>query len=154
AAVDADGRMRAIDVDTLANLGAYLSNYAPFVATDAGCGMLCGTYRFEAAHVRVRGTFTNTAPVDAYRGAGRPEAAYVVERLIEAVARATGKDSAEIRRINFITPEQMPFTTALGVTYDSGDFARNMDDALSRAGRDGFSGRRAESARHGRLRGL
>ena len=154
AAVDADGRMRAIEVDTLANLGAYLSDYAPFVATEAGCGMLCGVYRFEAAHVRVRGTFTNTAPVDAYRGAGRPEAAYVVERLIEAVAVKLGKSAAEIRRVNFIQPEQMPFTTALGMTYDSGDFARNMEDALAEIGSESFAARRAASARGGRLRGL
>ena len=154
AAVDADGRMRAIDIDTLANLGAYLSDYAPFVATEAGCGMLCGVYRFEAAHVRVRGVFTNTAPVDAYRGAGRPEAAYVVERLIEEVARAVGKSSEEIRRVNFIAPDAMPFTTALGVKYDSGEFARNMQDALGEAGAGSFAARRADAAKRGKLRGL
>lgn len=153
-ALDADGRILALKVDTIGNLGAYLSPYGPFVITMAGTGMLPGLYAIEAAYVRVRGVFTNTQPVDAYRGAGRPEAAYVIERLIDHAAREIGMDPAELRRRNYIRPEQMPYTTALGMIYDSGDFERNLDDALRHADRAGFEARRKRSLAHGRYRGL
>lgn len=153
-AVDDQGRFLALSVETLANLGAYLSYYGPFVPTLAGTQMLVGVYDIPAAHVRVRGLFTHTVPVDAYRGAGRPEAAYVIERLVEAVARHLKLDSAEIRRRNFIRPQQMPYHTALGSTYDSGDFARNLDDALALGHANSFPDRRRQSEAAGKLRGL
>ncbi|WP_207478239.1 xanthine dehydrogenase family protein molybdopterin-binding subunit [Arenibaculum pallidiluteum] len=153
-ALDADGRFLALRVRTTANLGAYLSNYAAYIPTEAGTGMLAGVYTTPAIHVAVKGVFTNTQPVDAYRGAGRPEAAYVVERIVDAAARATGLGPAEIRRRNFIPPEAMPFMTSMGLTYDSGDFRRNLEDAIVAADWAGFEARRAESRARGRLRGI
>ena len=154
AAMDADGKFLAFRFETTANLGAYLSNFATFVPTLAGCPMLAGVYQTPACYVRVKGVFTNTTPVDAYRGAGRPEAAYVVERLVDKAARQLGLEPEELRRRNFIRPEQMPFRTAMGLTYDSGDFAKNMADALALADKPGLAARKAESARRGKLRGL
>lgn len=153
-ALDGDGRVLALRVDTLANLGGYVSQYGAFVPTAAGSKMLAGVYAFQALHVRVRGIMTNTAPVDAYRGAGRPEAAYLVERLMDAAGRETGLGPVEIRRRNFIAPAAMPYRTAGGITYDSGDFAGTLDEALRRADWNGFPARRAEAAARGRLRGI
>ncbi|MFD2262472.1 xanthine dehydrogenase family protein molybdopterin-binding subunit [Lacibacterium aquatile] len=153
-ALDENGRILGLDIDTLANLGALISPYGPFVATMAGCGMLCGVYDIPAAHVHVTGVFTNTVPVDAYRGAGRPEAAYVIERLMDEAAVQIGLSPAEIRRRNFIRPEQMPYTTALEQTYDSGEFQQNLEDALVRGDAAGFEARRAQSAAKGKLRGI
>ena len=153
-ALDADGRFLALKVDTIANMGAYLSEFGPFIPTKGGNAMLCGLYRFEAVYSRVRGVFTNTQPVDAYRGAGRPEAAYLLERLVDAAARRLGLSPAEIRRRNFIPPDAMPYRTATGLTYDSGDFARNLDDALRLADWDGIGARRREAHARGRLRGI
>lgn len=154
AAVDAEGRIRAIRVDIRANVGAYVSQYGAFVPTMAGSAMMTGVYAIPAAHVRVRCMVTNTAPVDAYRGAGRPEAAYVIERLVEATARRLGLPREEVRRRNFIPPEAMPYRTALGKTYDSGEFARLMDACMRRADWAGFESRRAEAQARGMLRGL
>ena len=154
AALDADGRFLAFRFETTANLGAYLSNFATFIPTLAGSGMLAGVYQTPSCYVRVKGVFTNTVPVDAYRGAGRPEAAYVVERLVDTAARQLGLSPEEIRRRNFIRPDQMPFRTAMGLTYDSGDFAKNLSDALALADQPGLAQRKADSARHGKLRGL
>jgi carbon-monoxide dehydrogenase large subunit len=153
-ALDGDGLFLALRVDNHANMGAYLSNFAPYIPTDCGILMNNGVYRFQAMHVSVTGVFTNTVPIDAYRGAGRPEAIYLVERTVDAAARQLGIDPAELRRRNFIGVEEMPFTTVIGATYDSGDFDRNLKDALSRADHDGFAARKAESAAHGRLRGM
>lgn len=153
-ALDADGRFLAVAVETIANLGAYLSNFGPFIAAGAGVGMLAGVYTVPAVHVSVRGVFTHTTPIDAYRGAGRPEANYVIERLIDAAARELELSPAELRRRNFIPPEAMPYTTAMALTYDSGAFARNMDDAMRTADWDAFEARRAEAARAGLLRGI
>ena len=153
-ALDKDGRFLGIHVATVANLGAYLSHYGPFIPTLAGSNMLTGVYRIPAAFVEVKGVYTNTAPVDAYRGAGRPEAAYVVERLVDAAARETGLPPDEIRRRNFIPPAAMPFTTPLGATFDCGDFARNMEDAMREADWSGFAARREASSRDGKLRGI
>ena len=135
-------------------MGAYLSNFAPEIPTASGAVMYSGVYAFPAIHVAVKGVYTNTVPVDAYRGAGRPEAAYAVERLIDYAARHLGIDADELRRRNFIRPEAMPHTTPLGLTYDSGDFARNLDDALAAADAAGFPARREEARSRGRLRGL
>lgn len=153
-ALDEQARFLALRVDSLANMGAYLSSFAPFIPTDLGAPMLVGVYDIPAAHVRVRGVFTHTNPVDAYRGAGRPEAAYAIERLVDKVARETGLSPAEIRRRNFIRPEQMPYATAFGLTYDSGDFAANMDDALGLADWEGFEARRQAARQRGKLRGI
>lgn len=153
-ALDKDSRILGLKVETVANLGAYLSNFSPFVATAAGAPMLVGCYSIPAAHVRVQGVFTNTAPVDAYRGAGRPEAIYAIERLLDVAAREAGLTPLEIRERNFITPAQMPYTTALDATYDSGDFLQNLRDAAREADWDGFASRRNESRKRKRLRGI
>lgn len=149
-----DGEFLGMRVRTLANLGAYLSNYSPFVATECGTGMLAGVYTTPAIHVQVTGVFTNTVPIDAYRGAGRPEAIYAVERLVDFAAREIGMDPAALRRRNFIPPDAMPFKTGMKLVYDSGKFSRNLDAALRLADRDGFAERKAASARNGKLRGL
>lgn len=153
-ALDDRGRMLALKVDTVADFGAYLSQYGPMVSAAAGSRMLAGLYTLEAVSLRVRGAYTNTQPIDAYRGAGRPESAYVVERMVDAAARQLGLSPAEIRRRNFIPPEAMPYKTAAGATYDSGEFAANLDRALALADADGFAARRREAEVRGRLRGL
>ncbi len=153
-AVDENGRMTALRASAIANLGAYLSQVGPFIPTECGAYMYTGVYAFEAAHYRVRCVFTNTAPVDAYRGAGRPEAAYAVERAVDYAARELRCDPIEFRRRNLIRPEAMPFRTALGYTYDSGDFPRLLDTALARADAAGFAARREAARASGRLLGL
>ncbi len=153
-AMDDQARFLALRVDTLANMGAYLSSFGPYIPTGSGAPMLVGAYDIPAAHVRVRGVFTHTNPVDAYRGAGRPEAAYAIERLVDKAARESGLSPAEIRRRNFIRPEQMPYATAMGLTYDSGDFTANLEDALKLADWDGFEGRRQAARQRGWLRGI
>lgn len=153
AAFDSEGRIEALRVDTLANMGAYLNQFAPAIPSQmTGC-MLSGAYAIPSIFASCRGVYTNTVPIDAYRGAGRPEATYVVERLMETAARQLRLPSEEIRRRNFIRPEQMPYRTAAGPIYDSGDFARNLDDALAAADWDGFGRRQDESSSRGRLRG-
>ena len=153
-ALDADGRLLGMRVRAIANMGAYLSNYGPFIPTEASVRMHAGVYAIPAIYFEVRGVFTNTVPVDAYRGAGQPEAAYVLERLIEAAARKLGLSAAEIRRRNYIAAEAMPYKTALNFTYDSGEFAANMEAALKAAEADGFGGRRAAAVAEGKLLGL
>ncbi|EWY39814.1 carbon monoxide dehydrogenase [Skermanella stibiiresistens SB22] len=153
-ALDADGKFLAMRVSTVANLGAYLSNFGPYIPTDAGTAMLAGVYTTPAIHVHVKGVFTNTNPVDAYRGAGRPEAAYLLERLVDAAARELGMHPGELRRRNFIPPEAMPYKTALDHVYDTGEFARNMDDALELSDWAGFEARRAAAKAKGKLRGI
>src|SRR5260221_14191459 len=153
-ALDADGRFLAVRIATVANMGAYLSNFSSFIPTLAGTQMLTGLYALPAAYVGVKCVFTHTVPIDAYRGAGRPEAAFVVERLVDVAARRLGIPAAELRRRNFVKREQMPYNTALGLTYDSGDFVRNMDDALRLADQQGFAARRAASQAKGKLRGF
>jgi len=153
-ALDEGLRFLGLEVTLIANMGAYLSNFAPEIPTASGAVMHSGVYAIPAIHVGVKGVFTNTVPVDAYRGAGRPEAAYAIERLIDYAARQLGVPSQELRRRNFIEPEAMPFQTPLGLNYDSGEFARNMDQALAAADLAGFPGRRAEARARGRYRGL
>jgi len=152
-AVDQDGRFLGLKVDTVANLGAYLNQYAPFVAF-GGSAMVAGLYRTPAIHVRVRGAFTNTVPVDAYRGAGRPEAAYLIERLVGKAALELGIPPHELRRRNFIQPDQLPYATPTKHTYDSGDFEGHMTRALELSDWQGFEARRAESLARGKLRGI
>ena len=153
-ALDRDGHFLALRVSTIANLGGLLSNFAPYIPTFVGAPMNVGLYRIPAAHVTVRGAFTNTVPVEAYRGAGRPEAVYLIERLVDTCARETGLAPDEIRRRNMISPETMPYETALGESYDSGEFARLMDEAMKLADWSGFPARRAQSEAQGKLRGI
>jgi carbon-monoxide dehydrogenase large subunit len=153
-AIDAAGRFLALRTRNVANMGAVLSNYAPFIPTMAGTGVLPSVYGFQAVYANVIGVFTNTVPVDAYRGAGRPEANYLVERLIDQAARELGTDRVALRRRNMVTPDAMPYTSPLGRTYDSGDFRVVLDAALTSAGWAGFEARRAEAAQRGRCRGI
>jgi carbon-monoxide dehydrogenase large subunit len=153
-ALDENLRAVALSVELTANMGAYLSNFAPEIPTMSGAVMYSGVYAIPAIHVGVKGVYTNTVPVDAYRGAGRPEAAYALERLMDFAARKLGVEPAELRRRNFIGPQAMPHTIPLGLTYDSGDFARNMEDALGRADLPGSATRRTESRNRGRYRGI
>jgi carbon-monoxide dehydrogenase large subunit len=153
-ALDRDSRILALRVETIANLGAYLSFFAPFVATAAGVPMLPGVYAIPAVYVRVKGVLTNTAPVDAYRGAGRPEASYLIERLVDVAARETGLGPVEFRKRNFIQPSAMPYKTATGLLYDSGDFTRLMTRAMQVADWQGFEERRKAARRRGKLRGI
>ena len=154
AGFDEEFRFAGVRVSTIANLGSSLSPFAPFVATSAGVPMLTGCYRIPAAHVRVQGVFTNTAPVDAYRGAGRPEAIYAIERLIDVAARRLGVSPVEIRRRNLIGAAEMPFRTVLGSNYDSGEFSRVLDRALESSDWNGFETRRVEARSRGKLRGI
>src|SRR6201993_474841 len=153
-ALDEELRFLALEVELVANMGAYLSNFAPEIPTASGAVMHSGVYAVPSIHVGVKGVFTNTPPVDAYRGAGRPEAAYAVERLIDYAARRLGLRPEELRRRNFIKPETMPYQTPLGLNYDSGEFARNMDQALATADLAGFSARQAAARARGHYRGL
>ena len=153
-AMDEGGRFLALRATTWAAMGAYLSNFGPLIPTDAAVGMYTGLYKIPAAFVNVRGVVTNTVPVDAYRGAGRPEASYMIERLVDVAARDLGMAPEDLRRINLPTKAEMPHTMGLGAVIDSGDFHGLMDHALAEADRAGFEGRRAESAARGMLRGL
>ncbi len=152
-ALDEKGRFLALDVDIVADMGAYLSCYAPYIPW-LGVGMAPGAYDIPVARVRLRGAYTNTVPVDAYRGAGRPEASYLIERAVEAAARELGIAPDVLRRRNFIKPKAMPYTTATGKIYDSGDFAGTMARAQEIADWDGFNKRAAASRRNGKLRGI
>jgi carbon-monoxide dehydrogenase large subunit len=152
-AIDKEGKFLALSVDTLADMGAYLSLYAPFIPV-IGAEMLPGLYHFPACHIRLRGVYTHTVPVDAYRGAGRPEAAYVIERLVDVAARELGLDRDELRRRNFIAPQAMPYTTPTGKVYDTGEFAGHMQEAQKIAGWSGFDARAKASSAAGKLRGI
>ena len=153
-ALDKDGRFLGLRVRTTANLGAYLSTFATAIPTYLYGTLLAGLYGTPAIHVAVKAVFTNTVPVDAYRGAGRPEACYLLERLVEVAANETGLDRAEIRRRNFIPASAMPYQTPVALQYDSGDFVRNMNDALKIVDYTEFSKRREEAKKRGRLRGI
>ena len=152
-ATDRDGRFLALRVTTWANMGAYLSNFGPFIPQLAA-PMLSGVYRIPAIHLNIKGTLTNTVPVDAYRGAGRPEAIYLLERVIDVAARELGLAPEELRRRNFIQPSDMPYQTPVESRYDSGDFAAVLDHALEAAEAKGFAARKAASEKRGRKRGL
>jgi carbon-monoxide dehydrogenase large subunit len=153
-ALDKDCRFLGLRVTTYAALGAYLSHYGAFIPTMAGTGMLAGLYQTPAIYVNVKGMMTNTVPTDAYRGAGRPEAAYLLERFVDHVARETGLTPDEIRARNLVRPDQIPWTTALGDTMDSGNFEAVMRKAMEQADWKGFSARRAESKKRGKWRGI
>jgi carbon-monoxide dehydrogenase large subunit len=153
-AFEADGAILGLKVDTVANVGAYLTQGAPAIPTHYYGPLLSGVYRIPAIHVRVRLAFTNTGSVDAYRGAGRPEAAYVLERLMDEAARRLGLDRLALRRRNFIPADAYPYATPLGLTYDSGDHEGTLAKALDAIGFDAFEERRAAARRRGRLRGI
>jgi carbon-monoxide dehydrogenase large subunit len=153
-ALDADGRILAMRVTGSANMGGYLSQFNPFVATLAGGRIFGGVYRVPCLYAAIKGYFSNSGPLDAYRGAGRPEAAYLMERLMDVAARKTGIDRVELRRRNLPTPDELPFKNWFGIVFDSGDYPRMLDEALKRADAQGFAARKARSAAKGKLRGL
>ena len=153
-ALNNEGIFLGLKVYTIANMGAYLSNFAIFIPTLAGTAMLAGCYKTPAIYANVIGVFTNTPAIDAYRGAGRPEAAFVIERMVDKAAKETGLGPLEIRRRNLIKPEEMPYKTALNHTYDSGDFINNMEIAAKKANWDSFNDRRKKSLQNGKLRGI
>ena len=152
-ALDENGRIGAMRVTIQANLGAYCSQAGPVIPWFGAC-MTTGCYDIRTAYVDVEMIVTNTVPVDAYRGAGRPEAAYLVERLMDKAAKQLGLSPDEIRRRNFIQSDQFPYETQTGRAYDSGDYERLMNDALERADWSGFESRRQQSAANGMLRGI
>ena len=151
-ALDRDGRFLALDVSTIANLGAYMSGGGPGSSTNAPAAAMGGGYDIPAIAMDVRAAFTNTVPIDAYRGAGKPEANYLIERLIDLAAVRCGFDRIELRRRNMIS--RFPYQKALGTVVDCGRFAANIDDAIAAADRTGYATRRAASAGRGMLRGL
>ena len=153
-ALSEDGTFLGLRVNTIANMGAYLSTFASSVPTYLYGTLMAGQYKTPAIHVGVRALFTNTAPVDAYRGAGRPEATYVVERLVETAARELSMDPSEIRRRNFIQPDDFPYETPVALTYDTGDYEASLDKALQHADYQGFAARRAASEANGNRRGI
>ena len=153
-ALDKSGKILALRVSTLANMGAYLSTFAPAVPTWLYATLLSGVYQIPAIYAEVKAIFTNTVPVDAYRGAGRPEAAYVVERLVDRAARELGVSQVDIRRANFIPADAFPYQTPVAVEYDSGDHDATLDQALEAADVDGFEKRKAASEKAGKRRGL
>jgi carbon-monoxide dehydrogenase large subunit len=152
-AMDGEGKFLGLRVDLIANLGAYMSENGPDIPSGE-LTMLTGVYDIPAMHAVLRCAYTNTVPVDAYRGAGRPEAAYLIERLVEVCGSDTGLGSVEIRKRNFIAPDKMPYRTQGGRTYDSGEFAGHLERALETAGAADFPQRRSESKRRERLRGF
>jgi carbon-monoxide dehydrogenase large subunit len=152
-ALDEKGRFLALDLDIVADMGAYLSCYAPYIPW-LGMGMATGCYDIPVAHVRLRAVHTNTVPVDAYRGAGRPEASYLIERAVDHAAREIGMAPDVIRRKNLIRPSKLPYTTPTGKKYDSGDFAGTLARAQELIEWDGFIARAREAKRNGKLRGI
>ena len=153
-AFDKDGKALGMRVDTLANMGAYLSTFATSVPTWLYATLLAGQYTTPAVHCNVKAVFTTTVPVDAYRGAGRPEASFLIERLMSKAARELGLDQAEIRRRNFIQPDQFPYQTPVAVVYDTGNYEASMAKALDLSDYAGFESRRAAAKAAGKLRGI
>lgn len=152
-ALDARGKFIGLKVDLSAEMGAWLSQYGPFIPW-VGTTMTPGCYNIPAVHVLFRGVLTNTTPIDAYRGAGRPEAAYLIERLVDAIARETGKSPDTVRALNFVKPSEMPHKTQTGPVYDSGEFEGHMRRAMEVADWQGFKARHKASARAGKIRGI
>lgn len=153
-ACEKDGTFIAFRTETMANVGAYLSNFSTATPTFLHGTLMAGNYTVPNVYVNVKAVFTNTAPVDAYRGAGRPEATYSIERVIDMTARELGMDPIELRRKNFVKPDQYPFASAAGLEYDSGNYDLQMDKLEKMIDRDGFEARAAESKKNGKLRGL
>ncbi len=152
--LDADGKFQAMKVVTDANMGAYLSTFAPCVPTYLYATLLAGQYTTPKIFAGVQAWFTNTVPVDAYRGAGRPEATYVVERIVEEAARQLNIDPAELRRRNFVPPDAFPYDTPVALQYDSGNYAGTLDKAIQAIDYQGFKQRQAAAKAAGKLRGI
>jgi carbon-monoxide dehydrogenase large subunit len=153
-AMDRDGKFLALRCATLANMGAYLSTFAPCIPTYLHGTLLAGNYATPLVYTNVKAVFTNTVPVDAYRGAGRPEATFQIERTIDKAAREIGMDPVELRRRNFIKPDAFPYQTPVAVMYDTGNYHATMDKAVAMADVAGFPARKAASAAKGKRRGL
>ena len=153
-AIDKNGQFLALRVSTLANMGAYLSTFAPCVPTYLYATLLAGVYKTPVIYCEVKAIFTNTVPVDAYRGAGRPEATFLLERLVDAVAHDTGIDKVDLRRRNFIPNDAFPYQTPVALQYDSGDYTATLNRALQVADYAGFESRRKAAAAKGKLRGI
>ncbi|MBX6368391.1 MAG: xanthine dehydrogenase family protein molybdopterin-binding subunit [Rhodospirillales bacterium] len=153
-ALDKDGKFLGLRVSTLANLGAYLSTFSTSIPTYLYGTLLAGTYTTPAIYVETRAVFTNTVPVDAYRGAGRPEASYLLERIVDLAADELGIDPAELRRRNFIPKDAYPYQTPVALQYDSGDYFTTLDMALKAADYANFEARRKEAASRGKYRGI
>jgi len=151
-ALDKDNNFTAIRTETYANMGAYLSTFAPSVPTWLHGTLMAGNYKTPLIYVNVKAVFTNTVPVDAYRGAGRPEATFQLERVIDKAARELGVDPVELRRQNFVT--EFPYQTPVAVQYDTGDYNATMDKLMEMIDRKGFDARAAEAKKRGKLRGL
>lgn len=153
-ALGSDGRFLGLRTRNVANMGAYLSTFAPYIPTYAGTWVLPSVYRFPTAYANVIGVFTNTVPVDAYRGAGRPESNYLLERLIDTAAYEIGIDRVTLRRKNMVPPSALPWSTSVGKVYDSGDFERVLEAALTKAEWTDFPTRKKESRGRGKARGI
>ncbi len=153
-ALDADGKFTGLRVNTVANMGAYLSAFAPLIPTFLYATLFAGQYTTPAIFCNVKAVFTNTSPVDALRGAGRPEATYLLERVIDEAAQATGIDPVEIRKRNFIAADAFPYQTPVALLYDSGSYERALDIALEKSDWNGFGARRGASEANGKLRGI
>lgn len=152
-ALDADNKILGLRVDVKAAMGAYLHQFAPFIPW-VGTTMSSGLYDIPAVFAKVEGVYSHTVPTDAFRGAGRPEAAYLIERLIDKAGEETGLGPVGFRKLNFIKQEQLPYTTQTGRMYDTGDYAGHLDKALEVAGWSGFNDRQSESAARGKYRGF
>ena len=153
-ALDAGGKILGLKVHTHANMGAYLSTFAPCVPTYLYATLLSGVYSMPVIYAEVKAVFTNTVPVDAYRGAGRPEATYLLERLMDVAAAEIGLDKVEFRRRNFVPVDGFPYQTPVALQYDSGNYFATLDAALETAGYPGFEARRKAAAAQGKLRGI
>jgi carbon-monoxide dehydrogenase large subunit len=153
-ALGKDGKFLALRVKTLANMGAYLSTFAPAIPTYLYATLLAGVYTTPAIYAEVRAVFTNTVPVDAYRGAGRPEASFLLERVVDIAAKEMGMDRVDIRRRNFIPNDAFPYQTPVAVQYDSGNYHATLDMALKASDYAGFARRRDDAKKRGKLRGI
>src|SRR3984893_15317681 len=153
-ALDQNAKVLALKVSTIANMGAILSTFSTCIPTYLYGTLLAGTYTTPAIYVETKAVFTNTVPVDAYRGAGRPEATLLVERIVDPGADELGMDPAELRRRNFIAANAFPYQTPVALQYDSGDYQTTLQMAEQAAGYEGFEARRQEAARRGKLRGI
>ena len=153
-ALDGEAKFLALKVSTIANMGAYLSTFAPCIPTYLYGTLLAGTYTTPAIYVETKAVFTHTVPVDAYRGAGRPEATYLLERIVDLAADEIGMDPAELRRRNFIPADAFPYQTPVALQYDNGDYGATLELALKAADYSGFEARRREAMARGKLRGI
>jgi aerobic carbon-monoxide dehydrogenase large subunit len=153
-ALDKDGRILGLRITGTANMGGYLSQFAPFIATLAGGRIYGGVYRVPVVFAHIKGYYTNSGPIDAYRGAGRPEAAYLMERLMDVAAHQTGIDRMELRRRNLPGPDELPYKNWMGVSFDSGNYPHMLAEGQKRADVAGFAARRKQSEARGKKRGL